>query len=178
MNRKRFLTEEQISGTLEAVTKLAVERKIKFALIGGAAMGYYGSPRLTVDLDVVADGLPVEATGRVLTFGGQAQTVNGVEVDWVTREDDYAQLYAEALAAATLAENCAYRVVTSEYLAAMKLAAGRTKDYDDLLWLLQQKSLVDRSKARSIIRRLLGGKFAVDEFNQAALEADFRQERG
>ena len=50
---------------------LAKKHKIDFALVGGIAMHFYGGPRLTKDVDVIASAiLPIEAE-RKLGFGGE-----------------------------------------------------------------------------------------------------------
>lgn len=56
--------------------KLAKKHGIDFALVGGIAMHFYDSPRLTKDVDVIAsDMLPLEAE-RALGFGGKRYRVN------------------------------------------------------------------------------------------------------
>ena len=66
---------------------LAKKNNIDFALVGGIAMHFYGSPRLTKDVDVTAsDLLPIDSE-RKLGFGGARYRVNigklPVPVDWM-----------------------------------------------------------------------------------------------
>lgn len=180
------LTTAQILDTLAAARKIAESANLAAPVrVGGAAMIYYGNPRLTVDVDVLAErqiyvregmigvdaqpgGVPC---GPLLPFGGQQLvTEAGVQLDWIVRDDEYAPLYAAAFLAARDGRD-GYRVVTPEYLVVMKLATGQLRDEDDLRWLLQQPRLVDLDVARGIARTFLGGRFAVDVFNRLVREA-------
>jgi len=100
----------------------------------------------------------------------------GVEVKWLVRTDDYRVLYAEAIERSK--PKLGFRIVFPEHFAAMKLTAGRDKDQDDLIWLLRQKNLVDRTTAREIVHRLVGGQFAAESFDSFVQEADWRNESG
>lgn len=151
---------------------------VKVALIGGAAMNFYGSPRMTWDLDFVAQKLfkldgfdPV----KTLTFGGaRYMTGSGIPVDLVVREDEYADLYKEALAKAQPTEE-GYFIVDPNYLAVMKFATRRAKDHLDLMWLILQRDLLDLPVVEKIVKQYLGGRFAVDEFRQVVAEAEWRK---
>ena len=43
-------------GTLETLGRRFADRQCRWAVIGGVAMGFYGVPRATVDVDVLLDG--------------------------------------------------------------------------------------------------------------------------
>lgn len=141
-------------------------------------MQLYGSPRITSDVDVVAGALPSSLTPKKpLSFGGMIyETPAKIDVDWIVRSDEYRQLYEEALDNAVMTDR-GFAVVTPEYLAAMKLAAGRPKDEYDLTFLLSEKGLVNRALAIDIVRRNVGGRFAVDQFKSFIDEADWRASR-
>jgi hypothetical protein len=114
---------------------------------------------------------------RPLTFGGMRYTAKGgVEVDLIERVDDLKGLYEEALREAIETED-GLPVIAPDYLAVMKFAAGRPKDEDDLVWILQQPNLVDRKMALDITYRHLGGRYAKDSLQSFIDEADWRTHR-
>ncbi len=155
--------------------------KIPAAVAGGYAMQIYGSPRLTGDVDFIASEAPADMRIfrriKPLSFGGYRYlSADGVELDLISRVDHLMGLYEEALDRAVSTED-GLPIVAPEYLAVIKFAAGRPKDEDDLVWLLQQKDLVDRKKALDIAEKFLGGRFGRDSFQSFVDEADWRSER-
>jgi hypothetical protein len=150
---------------------------VHVALIGGYALQLYGSPRLTGDLDVVVD-RALEALPEIgpLSFGGyQSDTPNGVPVDVVMRNDDYAALYEEALEASFGSSESPIPVVQSEHIAAMKMVAGRGRDMADLEWLITSRT-IDLAETKRIVRRHLG-PYAVQEFERIVEQARWRASR-
>lgn len=141
-------------------------------------MHFYGGERLTADLDVVAQApLPAGMSdeGR-LTFGGtKTRTPGGIPLDWIDRDDDFAAVYDEALQYRRLIEGVALPVASPEYLAAMKMIAGRDRDDLDLIALIQSGE-VDIPKARRMIKRLLGA-YAAQDFDARVEEAAWRASR-
>ncbi|MFN2502389.1 MAG: hypothetical protein ABR530_10305 [Pyrinomonadaceae bacterium] len=138
---------------------LAEKNKIDFALIGGIAMHFYGGPRLTKDVDVIAsDILPVEAERR-LGFGGVRYRVAvgklQVPLDWIVRKDDARAFYEKALDQAYLLPN-GLQIITAEWLVILKYIAGRFKDQQDAVFLLKKKGLVNRKLVRRLITNTLG----------------------
>lgn len=177
--KRKFLNPDLLEAAARVITQEATDQGEKVALIGGYAMQFYGSPRLTGDVDVVASGRITSTPGltyakRLNVGGARFITIGEVPVDVVFRTDEYASLYEEALQAARPAPE-GFLVVLPEYLAAMKLAARRPKDEIDLLWLLSQPGLVNLEQARDIVRKHVGGRFAVEEFNSVIREAQWRQ---
>lgn len=162
--KSKFPDASKLLATAQAVAEKAKGSGVRAAVVGGYAMQVYGSDRLTTGVDFAADGKL--SVGRT-----------SVEVKWIIRTDDYRALYAEVVERSKLTR-LAFRVVLPEYLAAMKLAAGRDKDQDDLIWLLRQPNLVDRKAAREIVHRLVGGQFAAESFDAVAREADWRNDSG
>lgn len=145
---------------LEAAQKIgaiAVAEKIEWALIGGVAMYLYGSPRLTKDVDIIASDSVSLAANAPLTFGGNNYVVEvgkyKVAVDWIVRSDGYAKYYRAALEEAVVFPN-GMRLVSPEWLMILKMFAGRQKDYDDAVFLLKEKDLVNRSKVKENIVRV------------------------
>ena len=176
--RRRFLDPAVLERTAVIVSETATTAGVSHALVGGYAAQLFGSPRLTGDVDFVADG-PLDAYESLgpLTFGGEKLVgPDGVKVDWIVRRDDYAALYAEALATATRSE-IGVLVVTPEFQVVLKFAAGRPRDLGDASFLLASGAAVGEI-VRTLIRRHLGGKFALDQFDAFAAEARWRHESG
>jgi hypothetical protein len=167
--KKRFLTPDDVMKVVKSVVKAAKVAGEEVALCGGVAMVLYGSDRQTKDIDFLATAVPpsLDLTKR-LSFGGMAGLVEGVETDVIVRDDDYELLYVEALLLAESSTELECRVVSPEYLAAMKLAARRTKDELDIKNLIAGDA-VDIDKAKLVIREHLG-RYAVDEFESYVKE--------
>src|SRR5439155_17388344 len=127
--------------------KAARKERLPIALVGGFAMRYYGSPRLTDDVDVAAPRVPSFAIGLPFPKGGvRYWTPKGLEVNVIVRDDASAALYADAVKQAKRTR-WGFRVVTPEHLAAMKLESSRAEpDVGDLKWLVRKPRLVNRPK--------------------------------
>lgn len=144
---------------VKKLSKIAERNDITFALVGGIAMHFYDSPRLTRDVDVIASNvLPIESE-RDLGFGGKRYLVPigklNVPLDWIVRKDDARIIYENALADAYRLSN-GLLIVTAEWLVIMKFVAGRFKDQMDAVFLLKQKGLVNRKLIRKKIKETLG----------------------
>ena len=145
----------QVAGEIR---QIAVRENVEFAIAGGLAMHLYGFERATRDVDFLADkSLPLKIK-RFLTFGGERYQVKigkrEIDVDWIVRRDKYKTIYNQALTDA--AELKGWKILTPEWLVVLKYIAGRGKDRLDLLWLLQQKDLVNRKKIKSNLVKILG----------------------
>jgi Nucleotidyltransferase of unknown function (DUF6036) len=165
---KKFLTQEQVD---TAMAEMRAMTKQKLVLIGGLAMQAYGSERLTKDIDFLARSVPPEfKTEKILSFGGASGlTPSGVPVCIIVRDDEYKKMYKDAL------KDTAGTIVSPEYLAIMKLTAGRTKDEEDLRTLISKKT-VSVTKARTLIGKYLG-KFGIDSFNSFVDEVEWRRSK-
>jgi hypothetical protein len=147
---------------IKAVKKLAEiaeKENVEWALVGGIAMHLYGSPRLTKDVDVISGKrLSIEASNP-LGFGGESYQVKVgkkiIHVDWIVREDNYRQYYAAALSDAASLNN-GLKIITPEWLAILKYIAGRSKDLDDIVFLLKRKSFIKREKIKENIVKTKG----------------------
>ena len=135
---------------LEAAQKLgqlAAQEEIEWAVAGGLAMYFYGSPRLTKDVDIIASKNLSLTPQHRLGFGGSSYTLQvgkyAVQIDWIVRSDGYQKYYSAALKEAIKMPN-GLRVVTPEWLVILKFNAGRQKDLDDIVFLLKQPKTVDR----------------------------------
>ena len=144
---------------VQIVGAMADAEQTAWALVGGIAMHLYGSPRLTKDVDLIADKiLSLKAEGQ-LSFGGEHYTVTikdrGIPIDWIVRRDKWREFYHHALQEAVQLPS-GWRIITPEWLLVLKYVAGRHKDELDMLWLLQQKDLVNRRLVHQHLRRVLG----------------------
>jgi hypothetical protein len=186
VGKGKFIDPEQINRLIELVLRASEKYGLTTALVGGVAMQIYGSSRLTKDLDIIVSGpipnpSPLRKTNPI-SFGGDSYLApDGAKLDVIVRNDDYTKLYEEALNnSVTTLEGIP--VVTPEYLAAMKLAAGAPRHILDLKWLVQQPGLLDLQKTGNIVYRLMGGKFAQDSFqrivDQALLEKEQARRTG
>lgn len=132
---------------VQEVGRIAEREEIDWAVAGGLAMHFYGSPRLTKDVDIIASKHLSLIPQHPLTFGGSSYTLQigryTVQVDWIVRNDGYEKYYKAALKDAIVLPN-GLRVITPEWLVILKLHAGRQKDFDDIVFLLKQQNLVVR----------------------------------
>ena len=174
----KFLDPRDIEETIVEAANAAHKGKVDAVLIGGVAMMVHGSDRLTKDVDVACydETLPGMMVIRPLSFGGVAtMTPKGHLLDVVVRADDYRLLYVAAIDHSR-DEGLALPVVTPEYLAAMKMAAGRDKDELDLKTLIKLGKL-DRGLTKDIIHEHLG-RYAAKAFEALCAEVDWRATRG
>ena len=160
---------------IEAAQAIAAADAGAAALVGGLAMQIWGSPRLTGDLDVIAEN-NLGYDGSPLSFGG-IRTIEGtVPLDVIIRSDEWAPLYDESLKGAVRLEDIPLPVVTPEYLVAMKMVAGRQKDESDVRYLTLIDDF-DLGAAEEIVREHLG-RYAVRELHSLMAEARWRRDRG
>lgn len=131
--------------------QLLNSEKVEYLLVGGYAVGYYGYPRATGDMDVwiAVNTANAAALARVLRrFGFRADTVSTqsfltvgkvirmgippVRIDLVTRADgiDFAQCFPRRTLARL--DDVEVNLIGLDDLKANKRAVGRPKDIDDL----------------------------------------------
>lgn len=175
--RVKFLNPDDIGEAIAEVAAIAARSKVDVALVGGVAMSVYGSDRLTKDVDVACrdEGLPELEQLKKLSFGGYStKSSAGHPVDVIVREDAYRPLYVAAIEDAR-DEGLPLRVVSPEYLVAMKMAAARGKDVLDLEELLRL-GVLDLSKTRVIIRQHLG-EYAARKWDSLVAEFEWKSSR-
>lgn len=150
--RERFPSSEELDDVVERLAGEAERRGIEAAVIDGYAMQWYGSPRLTRDVDFAALAPLPGFGGRRLKIGGFRRPVeHGIMADWILRKDEVRGLYEDAIRNAVDTGE-GFRVATSEHLLAMKIVAGRPKDKLDAMYLLRHR-LVDVERAVDLISR-------------------------
>lgn len=176
---KPFLSPAQMGSAAAEVVRLAQKEKQEIALVGGYALQFLGSRRMTTDVDFIASGLLAGlARGPALAFGGEAtQTSRGVPVDLIVRRDQYRKLYAAALDLTIMAPSTKMLVpmVRPEVLLVMKLVAARPKDQIDFAFLATEVEL-DMKLVRSIAKKYLG-VYAVDDIERNIEVAKWQAER-
>ncbi len=136
---------------LEKLTQIADKEQVNWALAGGLAMYFYGSPRLTKDINLIASNVLSIKAERQLGFGGERYNVQvgekTIPVDWIVRKDIFAVYYRAALEDAS--EIGGVKIITPEWLVITKYIAGRFKDQEDAVFLLREPDLVDRKKIKA-----------------------------
>lgn len=141
------------------VGELAMQEEVEWALAGGLAMHLYGSQRLTKDVDIIASQHLSLTSQHSLSFGGSHYVLQigkyEVPVDWIVRSDGYQKFYRAALVDALKLPN-GLRLVTPEWLVILKFNAGRQKDLDDIVFLLQRKNLVQRPTVKQKVVETAG----------------------
>lgn len=178
--RVRFLDPADVSQAIAEIARLSLEGGIdldELAIIGGVAMVAHGSDRFTRDVDLASyDDLPPGLRiVKQLAFGGvSALTPAGHPVDVVVRSDDYRDLYCDAIDHATDV-GFPLRVVTAEFLVALKMAAARDKDVLDLKKLVSL-GIVNLAAAREIVGEHLG-RYAARELDKIVVEVAWLKSR-
>jgi hypothetical protein len=116
------------------------------------------------------------ADGDDLIFGGKSVDINGIPIDVIVRADDYADLYEEAIQKAKPRPGYEVKIITPEYLVAMKMVAGRPKDDLDLNYLLSSVKM-DMTTLKSVVSRFLG-RYAVSDLASRIQEAKWMKKAG
>lgn len=166
--KKKRPSTDALQKAADEVLRLAKKAGVKVALCGGQALRAYGSPRMTDDLDFVADGVLPGFTKK-LSFGGRKGVVKGVEVDLIVRNDDYQALYEAALV-----DTDDQDIIARPWLVAMKMVANRGKDLLDIEWAVTDDPYCVKP-ARAIIREHLG-IWAADEFDNIVRLAKWKKD--
>lgn len=175
--RVQHLSSAQLEEAIAEVAQAAKAEGVQLALIGGVALHFYGSDRLTTDIDFAASDLIAELPrGPGLSFGGeQTQTSNGIPIDLVIRSDRWAPLYEAAIETAKRVSGSKAPVARPEYILAMKMQARRDKDEFDLAFLLGS-AVINVKRARKIVEEYLGG-YAEEEFDSLVEEFEWKRSR-
>jgi hypothetical protein len=116
---------------------------IRHAVVGGIAVGAYGAPRATKDVDFLVNQADAFNGITILSFKpGVPIAVRGVVVDYLTPEgNDHVELLRQALADARESEGIP--VVPLEALIVLKLQAARRRDLDDVARLCETADVAD-----------------------------------
>lgn len=141
------------------IAKEASEEGIDCALAGGIAMHVYGYQRATKDVDLLASNVLNRQSDQKLSFGGESYLVQVGErsftVDVIVRDDFFRNFYEAALQDAEGLPG-GLRVVTPAWMVILKFLSGRSKDILDLLWMLREPGLVDRTQVSLLLEKVMG----------------------
>jgi hypothetical protein len=134
LERALAAVAEPVRAAMTEAGRRLGELGIRHAIVGGLAVGVYGAPRNTTDVDFLVGIEAFEGSGLVLTHrAGVPVRVGEVAVDLIPAEEPALE---RALAEGTeVAPNL--RVVPLPVLIQMKLRALRPHDQDDVLRLIQ-----------------------------------------
>jgi hypothetical protein len=172
--KNKFLDASQITEAIAEAAALAREQHVRVALAGGCAMQIYGSDRLTADVDFIANGYPEVPRKGILSFGGiKTVAKNGTPVDYIVRDDEKTDLYDAALDDARTVPGVVVPVVTIPYLGAIKFAAGRGKDIQDLEFLLRAHPTAFKAM-RLLVAKYIGD-YAVDDLDGHRTTANLKK---
>ena len=149
-----MISTESAVAAAQQMAEIAEKEDIEWAIAGGVAMHFYGSPRLTKDLDIIASKSTSLTPQHGLSFGGSNYQLHVdntlINVDWIVRNDNYQKYYRAALRDAIELTN-GLRVITPVWLVILKYIAGRGKDLDDIVFLLKRPKRIDRSAIKQKI---------------------------
>jgi len=154
-----------MKNTIKVLEEMKATNLIKdYAIGGGIAALYYVEPILTYDLDifVIISGKKKEKSLIELTpiydylkskgyaWKGEHIMIEGVPVQFIPAD----KLEEEAIKAAkeTIYQEVRTKVLTPEYLITILLRAGRRKDFDKILKLMEQTK-VDKQKLKIILKK-------------------------
>lgn len=140
------------------VGEMAARSNIDWALAGGLAVILYGSHRMTDEIDIVASKtLPIYSYG-LLKQGGARYEIQTAEkkvaVDWIVRNDEAKKFYEAALRDSVVIESVP--VIMPEWLVILKYIAGRIKDQEDSVFLLNRPNTVNRLKIKELVLKIGG----------------------
>lgn len=150
------VVSSKILNAARQASKTLDELKIRHALIGGLAVGAYGYPRATKDVDFLIgeEGFEKHGGGVVTFKPGMPIFVNGVVVDVL--EDGVVEDQIEAPF-----ESGGVPIVDPEALVYLKLRAWRRKDQEDVVQLLKA-GLSDKPVRKYLEALLAEGEISED----------------
>ena len=144
---------------------------IGHALVGGLAIGAYGWPRATRDVDFLVDdgAWSKSESGVVILRAGIPVEAHGISIDTISVRDDERHLLA-AIVRAEISEGIP--VIAVEALVYLKLASPRSQDRQDVLNLVGAGLDLDR------VRRYLDANAPKLSEKFEAIVRTARQEEG
>lgn len=125
---------------------------IPHVLIGGVAVGAYAEPYATKDIDFLVGDEAFDSKGMVISFKpGVPLEACGVPIDSIPIEPEYSEIYEGALKTAVASDEPGIKIVRVDYLATLKLIAGRRRDYDAVV------DLLDHGLDQDSVDKIIGG---------------------
>lgn len=112
----------------------------------------------TDEIDIIASRtLPIYSCG-LLKQGGARYEIQTAEkkvaADWIVRNDEAENFYQAALKDSVVIESVP--VITPEWLIILKYIAGRIKDQEDSVFLLNRSHTVNRLKVKELVLEIGG----------------------
>jgi hypothetical protein len=143
---------------------------VRHALIGGLAVGAYGYPRATKDVDFLMGDEGFEHHGPLISFKyGMPISVNGVAVDLLPADILDKELDS-------VKTSGGIPIVEPEVLIYMKLKANRRRDQQDVVALL--RAGLDRRKVRAYLERMAKAYGATEDYVARFDEFDAEADEG
>jgi predicted nucleotidyltransferase len=145
------MADQALPNDFREFLKFLTEAEVEYLLIGGYAVGYYGYPRTTADIDIWVAISPANAAklvgvlnrfgmrdssitpsvfqerGKIIRMGVPPMRIEILtEIDGVTFEECYASRTAAEI------DGQKVNLISRQHLRINKRASGRHKDLDDL----------------------------------------------
>lgn len=160
----RFLDPKDIEEALSEIADIVKQSPFFLALVGKIAMQIYGSDHMVAVIDVATRAYPPTLPiMSPLRFGGYtSKTQSGHPLNIIRRQDEYADLYYDAITTAVYT-GLPVPVVLPEYLAAIQMATDQEGNAHDLKTLFRL-DVIDLPKTRSIVKIHLG-EYAARSFD-------------
>jgi hypothetical protein len=139
IERLRGVVAPEVIHAAESASRLLREAGVPHALAGGLAVGAYGYPRTTDDVDfLVGDEAFVIHAGGLVTLKVPVIAIGDIRVDFVSFDESKGEggLLRPAVDAPFISEQIPIVPLTA--LVFMKLKAGRQRDLADLVELLKR----------------------------------------
>ena len=178
------MTKNLLTEVVKKIGKICGEENVKVVFMGGIAVGVYGLPRATFDVDclgLISDDSLSRLLGELkkngFTFDIQqpVKTINGkpfitlmyskykIYVDiFIAQSDFYKKIITRARSIKFAAAKI--RIIAPEDLILMKLQARREKDLDDVRGILQEnRGKLDFAYLQSWAKKLEVDLFLRDE---------------
>ena len=130
-------SRQSVEDTVKLLSKQLTSMGVRHAIAGGVAVGSYGYPRATVDVDVVIgeESYVISPSGLYsLKYTLPYQGVGNVRIDYISIKGAEGIL-TEAVANAKVDQGIP--VVPIEALVVMKLVANRYKDRSDVVEMVK-----------------------------------------
>lgn len=134
---------------MEVDALLPTGPRITLLLIGGAALAVHWGDRFSMDVDVVAPGLPDE----VLNAASAVASKHGIAQTWLENPWGLAPELEPEAARVASGQRLDIDVPCLEYILAMKLYAARLKDAADTARLICDTGLLSRRQLTELLNR-------------------------
>ncbi len=149
------MEEELLPRDFKEFLKLLNEADVQYLLIGGYAVGYYGYPRSTADMDIWIAISPDNAekmlgvfrkfgmndpslTTEILQYPGKIirMGVPPIRIEVLTKIDGVDFTDCDKACVTTTIDGVPVRLISRDHLLQNKRASGRYKDLDDIEHLM------------------------------------------